>query len=427
MRATLLHKRPMHRQRGAAALVVTLLLFFVMALVAVFVNRNLVFEQRSAANQVRATQAFEAAEAGLEWALAHLNGNQRLDANCAPTPDAAATSFRTRYLEFDRASRVFAPVTWGASGGAAGLRPSCVRAGGGWACSCPTSGEPVLAAPAGATPAPAFTLQFRPTGRPGVVRVSATGCTSLAGACAPGSATRADATATLDIAFGLLGALHTAPAAALTLRGALDVGTAALGLHNADPATGIAVHAGGAIAAANARIATAPGASTAGALIGNDAALAALSPERFFSAHFGADTSGWQRRPGVTRLACSGDCSAALAAAVAAAPDSALVWIDGDATLAGPLALGSPERPALIVVSGSARLSGAVALTGVLHAAAVQWRDTPAGAFVRGAVLSEAGYTGNGAPDLVHDAGVLGVLAAKAGTWARVSGSWRDF
>ena len=43
------HDEPRRRrqQRGAAALVVTMLLFFAMVLVAVFVNRNLVFEQRS--------------------------------------------------------------------------------------------------------------------------------------------------------------------------------------------------------------------------------------------------------------------------------------------------------------------------------------------------------------------------------------------
>ena len=54
------------RQRGVAALVITVLLFFTMLLASVYLNRNLVFEQRSSANQYRATQAFEAAEAGLE-------------------------------------------------------------------------------------------------------------------------------------------------------------------------------------------------------------------------------------------------------------------------------------------------------------------------------------------------------------------------
>ena len=51
------------RQRGAAALVVTSMLFFAMVLTAMFVNRNLLVEQLSAANHDRAAKAFEAAEA----------------------------------------------------------------------------------------------------------------------------------------------------------------------------------------------------------------------------------------------------------------------------------------------------------------------------------------------------------------------------
>jgi len=59
-----------HRsERGAAALIVTMVLLLVSSLVVLYVNRNLIFEQRSAANQYRAAQAFEASEAGVEWAL----------------------------------------------------------------------------------------------------------------------------------------------------------------------------------------------------------------------------------------------------------------------------------------------------------------------------------------------------------------------
>ena len=105
-----------HQQRGAAALIVTMMLFFAMVLVAVFVNRNLVFEQRSSANQLRSTQAFEAAEAGLEWALAQLDNPQRLAADCTPSTDAAATSFRSRYLNFNRSNASFTPVTWNRAG-----------------------------------------------------------------------------------------------------------------------------------------------------------------------------------------------------------------------------------------------------------------------------------------------------------------------
>ena len=57
-------------QRGAASLVVVMVLFFIITLVAAYTSRNLLFEQRTSANQYRSTLAFETAEAGIEWALA---------------------------------------------------------------------------------------------------------------------------------------------------------------------------------------------------------------------------------------------------------------------------------------------------------------------------------------------------------------------
>ena len=60
--------------RGVAALTVVMVLFFIMALVAAYTNRNLVFEQRISANSYRLARAADAAEAGLDWTVALLNG-----------------------------------------------------------------------------------------------------------------------------------------------------------------------------------------------------------------------------------------------------------------------------------------------------------------------------------------------------------------
>ena len=416
-----------HDQRGAAALIVTVGLFFAMLLATLFANRNLLFEQRSAANQVRSTQAFEAAEAGLEWSIAQLNNARRIGPDCQPSADPTASSFRSRYLSVTRRTAAFAVRTWNASGTDTALQPTCVRVGSGWSCSCPAQGLPELAAPAGSTPASAFSLRFATIGKPGLVRISVTGCSSLAGACLPGSTGRAEATATIDVTVGLLAALRTPPAATLTARGAVDADTATLGVHNPDPATGIAIHTGGHLAAAQARLTTPAGAPKAGALVSDDAALAGANADRFFASHFGVGKTGWKNQPGVTRLACSGDCTAALVAAIDAAADSALVWIDGDLTLTGPITLGSLQRPVLIVVSGALRLDGAVALNGVVYSAAMNWSHTAGGAFLRGAAITEGDYRGDGAPELFYDTAVLDLLKGSAGTFARVNGSWRDF
>ncbi|HEY0856045.1 MAG TPA: PilX N-terminal domain-containing pilus assembly protein, partial [Albitalea sp.] len=171
-------------QRGAAALIVTLVLFFVMTMIAAYANRNHVFEQRASANQYRAAQAFEAAEAGADWAFAQLNRAQRVDARCEPDASAAA-SFRERHLAVDAATGLLVPTTWDDAGAPAPLQAVCVSHGSGWDCSCPSDGEPALAAPAAAGPSPAFMVRFEATPRPGVVRLLATGCTQLGGACLP--------------------------------------------------------------------------------------------------------------------------------------------------------------------------------------------------------------------------------------------------
>ncbi len=424
-----MRSRNLNNQRGVAALIVTMTLFFAMLLIAVFANRNLVFEQRGSANQYRATQAFEAAEAGLEWAQAQLNNVQRLGADCRASTDAAAATFRDRYLNTTPAGAGFSGRVWNNGGVDTALQPSCVRSATGWRCSCPVTGHPQLAAPAAGLAAPAFALEFLAGSKPGVVRVISRGCTSLGGACSPGSAGTTDAIARVEVALALLPGLASAPAAALTVRGDVNAPSAALGLHNGDVASGaVAVHAGASIDASAAHVSGAAGAPRYEALVGDDAALAALSPDQLFIATFGHDRQSWAAQPTVSTLTCEGNCASALQAAVASAGTNALIRVAGDLLLDGPVTIGSAPQPALVVVDGAVQLRGSVNLHGLLYATSVAWNlPAAAGAQVRGAVISETGYSGDGTPDLVYDATVLDHLRSRSGTFVRVSGSWRDF
>ena len=83
-------------QRGVAGLAVVLLLLFGTSIIAFYLNRGLIFEQKTSANQVRSTSAFELAEAGIEWATGMLNNPlDVLEANCA-TPNAASANLPFR-------------------------------------------------------------------------------------------------------------------------------------------------------------------------------------------------------------------------------------------------------------------------------------------------------------------------------------------
>ena len=416
------------RQRGATTLLITLLLLFALLLGTAFASRDLIFEQRTSANQYRSTQAFEAAEAGLEWALAQLNTSGRLDAGCQPTQDAGANRFRERYLRHDRATSMFAAATWNDAGVASALQPSCVLTSVGWACSCPTSGPPALATPDDGAVAAAFTLHFHAGAKPGLVRVVAVGCSRLAAPCAAGAA-RADSSAQIEVVLALLPGLRSAPAAALTTRGAVVADSAAFGAHNRDVLSGgTAIHAGGAIAASRARLSSPAGAATVDQMVSHDAALAGLDAARFFTSYFGIDQPGWMRQPAALRLSCSGNCAAALQRAIAAGGPNALIAVDGELLIEGPVLLGTAEQPVIIVASGAAQLRGAVALTGVIHAATLAWSDNGGrGALLRGAAISAGSYQGDGTPEFVYDAAVLAQLNHNSGSFVRVNGSWRDF
>jgi hypothetical protein len=257
----------------------------------------------------------------------------------------------------------------------------------------------------------------------------ATGCSRLGGECSAAGGTTAEAVAHVEIALGLVPGLKTAPAAALTARGSINASSAALGAHHGDAATGgIALHAGGAIAAALARIDGPAGSVADDAVVANDSALAGLDTNSFFVSYFGMRAADWAAQSVVTTLRCEGPCGEPLQAAIELGVINPLVHVQGDLQLDGPLVLGTPQRPVAIVVDGAAQVRGAVVIHGLLYARSLRWDDTAgAGALVRGAALSEGGYSGNGAPDFAYDAAVLALLKGNTGSFARINGSWRDF
>lgn len=424
--------RPRARQRGVAALLVTLGLLFAMTLIAGLAHRNHVFELRSSANQLRAAQAFEAAEAGVEWAIARLNRHDPLDDDCLPAA-VGGESFRERFLAIDAASGLIAARAVSPVSGSPGLPAACVRQGGAWQCRCPAPSSPAAASPpAPPVDGPAFVVRFAAGVRPHTVRLLATGCSEAAGDCRPGSTTVAQAQAQVEVLLGKLPGLATLPHAALTVRGAVQA-TGALVVANLDPASGgLTVHAGGPVDAPLLRPRTAGGASPAASVVAADPSLPAITDARFFASTFGLDPLLWREQPEVVRLACHGECSAALLQALQQAPGAPprqrVVVLDGPARFSAPLEIGTPQRPVVVVGSGDVELVGGVRLHGVLHAASLQWRVGGGGIpSLQGAALSPGDFHGDAAAELVRDAAVLSRLRAETGSFARVPGGWKDY
>lgn len=417
------------RQRGVAALLVTLLLCLTMVLAVAFAHRDIAAEERRSANDYRSAQAFEAAEAGLEWALAKANDPARLDDACQPSSNVAARSWRDRMLRIAVTTAVVTPATWIDAGLATPLRSACVRDAAGWTCSCPTNGHPALPLAAAGATAPAFVIELGAGPRPGLIRIIATGCTrSLPGRVCDATATADhDAATRHEAIWAWSPAVRSAPVAALTVRGDVVAAVAGIGVRNPDRAGGgLALQVGGRLQADALRVAGPEGSPLAASIATGDTELASLSAERFFARHFGMDRDAWSRQSAVARIACTDDCAEAIATAIAAG--HRLVHVDGDLMLAGPLQLGTVDEPVVLVAAGDVRLDADVAIRGVLHGASLTWNGVaPGPAMVRGATLVAGDYRGNASPDFVHDAALLALLRAREGTVVRVNGSWKDF
>jgi hypothetical protein len=427
------------QQRGAATLVVVMVLFFIISMVAAYTSRNMVFEQRTGANLYRATQSFEAAEAGMNWALMMLNSG-RIDAQCQAAPGTTNNSFRQRYLDIDAGTGLITPT--GAP------TPTCVFNGatGVWGCECLTTGTPSLTAPTVNAVSPAFRVRFSaPTlssgaaPESGLVRIDVVGCTRLDNDClnAAGASVPNEGRTVLGAVFMLSGRTTAFPQAALTARG--NVTASNLNVINAASAgSGITVHASGTIGTSLV-LTTSAGNALGGSTLDLDPGLdpptigAFSTAQRFFAAMFMLTPERWEQMPGVVTVTCTGVGGACNAATVRTAiqnnPGRPL-WLTGGLTVDSTGDIGSTTDPVMMVVNGNLQFSTAgVAVHGLLMLRGTNWdtASSSAAGTIRGAVVVDGSVTGTSSLIVRYDSDVLRKLRTQSGSFFRVAGSWRDW
>jgi Tfp pilus assembly protein PilX len=424
-----------HPERGLAATAAALLLFLAMGIIVAFTNRSLVFEQRTSANQYRYTKAFEAAEAGIEWAVASLNLRDEIRQNCRPESDATVTVAPTT-LTASSFRGVHMSVN-GNTGALASLGRSsvCVITATGYECSCNAAGDAALVA--ANLQGPAFKVQFLATDESGaaladgVARLLVQGCTSLAGNCHPAATGTPDGTAAVRVLLGVLPALGTAPAATITAKTDVTWGGsgAAVGVVNTDSSTnGITINAGGTVDEEKARITTIPGSPPSSSIIENDTSLSSISSDQMFQTFFGMTKAQFISL--ATSVTCPNNCSSTLEAAVNNTPagETPIIYVTNDLDVNGNVSIGSTTNPVILVVNGNIHLNGTMDVFGMVYAASSTWDNTGGGsAFLRGAAVSEGAFTGNGTPDFYFDADVLKRLRFQPGAFMKIPGSWKDF
>lgn len=381
--------------RGVAALPIVLMLSLVAMLAVVHAHRDVIFDLRSTANQARAAQAHEAAQAGLAWAIALLNRPEPIDEACRPSDDAASRAWQ------ERTRPAAPPLT---------LHASCIANDFGWSCHCPASGD---ARPVFDAGQPAFHVSLAP--EPG--EADRWQLTSV------GHSGDGGAPILLRQDIGRLPGPDTLPAAALTVRRAAHFPDGHFTVNNmAAAGSGLTVHAGAEISGAALTVVGAPGTPAAATVLADDPLLAGLSPEALHASLFRLDRPAWREQPGVHEVDCRTPCDTALQDA---SRRHTMLHLAGGLRLSGATTVGTPERPVLLVVDGPVELQGGATLHGLVVALHPGWHDT-SGSRVQGAVVALEAFDAHGFTRIDHDAPLLRRLQSRAGTFAPRLGSWRD-
>ena len=432
-----------------------MVLFFILAMVAAYTNRNLVFEQRTSANSYRSARSLAAADAAVDWTVAMLNGGI-IGTACKEADGDATDEFKTRYLTITYDGK-FQPKLYpipalfagtalenkGTTGNIFQIQPACSgTSAGALACSCPTAGPPAQL-DVGNSGEPTFTVAFEESSGkvPGVLGIKIRACNSARsgsvtstnvnsfGSChvndlQPNYDThkndvQVDAMTMLSTSLGLISALPVPPSSALTVVGPVDQTAGTLTAINSDPVTGVAIHSGAAISSPTTVKAAGPPGSTASAASPSDTDL---STDDFFRKALGLPLDKYQKQPASVVVTCSGTCSASDVAAKLAKGPTRIMFVDGNLDL-DDTAIGSDATPVMLVVKGKVTVSGSTTLKGVLFINGdLSWMDT-AGT-VNGAVIVGGKYTGKGTPIISYDRAIVQRIHKSYGSFVRVPGSW---
>jgi len=428
--------RHLHRhlqQRGAATIVVVMVLFLVMALLAAYANRSMLFEQRMASSYVRASLSQEAAEGGMEWLLSQLNGTA-IDGACKPVA-SGGQRFVDRYLQINAADRTITPLAGNKTDTIDCASDPAQR---GWACRCPDPSvdrvEATATAPGDQPPSSFVIHTLTPGTRAGTMLVRMLSCTdSVVDNCLRETLSISQAQlgrTKSSVLVGLIGAVRNPPASPLVVRGGISSSGAGLGLHNTDTrSNGMLVTYGGSWSGRiDDRLQSVPGTAT-NQVVTQDATLASpnVTADRLFQMYLGATASGYQRYPALRPLQCdAADCGAAIQTAYDAG--QRILWVNGPMTISSNLVLGSIDSPLLVVATGDITLMGAFQFNGMLATLGnLNWTNASgAMSLVNGMVLVGGDMQTAGGVDIVYQQTVADQLRNRIGSFVRVEGGWTD-
>ena len=229
----------------------------------------------------------------------------------------------------------------------------------------------------------------------------------------------------MHIVAALKGALPSAPAAALTVRGTTTVGNPFRVVNAEAAGSGITIHSGQAITDTNTDLQSKPG-SPAGLSKHEDAVLGALSTNRFFANVFAAWREPYRVQPAAINIDCSTGCSASTLRTKISLNPGRVFWIVGDFDVDSAGDIGSAAQPVLLNVTGNVTFSTPANVYGLVYSQAANWAPTGGGS-IFGAAMGEGNFDSSAATKIIYTSDILLRLRTITGSFVRVPGSWKDY
>lgn len=432
------------RQEGALALIVAVLLLFSSSLAVLYLNRSLIFEQRTSSNQVKSATATQMAEAGIEWATGLLNSNYDLntsnDCSVSTTLSTQSTkSFTARYVKTQYPSSttvVSASTTF----------PGCKIDGSSMSCNCPSVTAGVTTpASLGTSSLPGFTVAFSDVSDdPEAVKVTSTGCTAMSNTCYSATKSSADSAASVSVILKLRSYQRTAPASALTCGGACSLNASSklnLYLTNTDLNTNGSLIVSVGLSSYNnatSKLTTIPGLAPDNAIIVQDTfmTVGCGTTGATLKTFYGVLPSEYAGLSQIKTISCSdaATCTSDIKTAYTQGWrsfyfPSGFLWQDNSD-------LGSQSDPVNLVSVGTSTFS---MTSGTIYGVYYQMlghtgSPSPAGSNVTisGALVHCSGYSlsssmATATLTVTYNPTVLTNLRRSTGAFVRVPGSWKDF
>lgn len=423
-------------QRGAATLIVVMVLFFVMSLVAAYSSRNIIFDQKTSSNLQSANVVQESADAGLEWVMSMLNSGNITDSCTANLdPGAPTPTFRNRYLSTASNGSLSGSTSYPA--GTTTPVATCGFDGATqqWTCSCPSDGT--AAGVPGSSPAFSVRFVVPSAARPGVIRVEVNACQEANSACLNFAASEPSfCRGTACALVALQGGLKSPPIAAVMARGSVSV-TNLLAVNPKESSApvksyGHTIISGGAVSLTSDddQLRGPGGTRGTSTRVQDDVGLSAtaFTADRMFAAYFGVWPGTFRLQPGLAVVDCSSTCNSLSVRQAAAINPGRALWLSGNVSLDGGGDIGTAISPVLLVVDGNLSFSSATTVYGFVYVKSANWDTTSAApGQVVGGLAAQGTITGPGAITVTHDVDVLNLLRTRTGSMVRVPGSWVDF